>query len=100
MRTFSQIISAREWENQHITHHNVVEAHAPLNGYTSLAEAVGRTRHAPCLSMGFGSFSCSIRLSWSAKSLSLNILMIPHGSRSQCQATGRCKALINRSIPM
>ncbi|PTP05337.1 beta-galactosidase [Vibrio splendidus] len=42
MRTFSQIISAREWENQHITHHNVVEAHAPLNGYTSLAEAVGK----------------------------------------------------------
>ncbi|PMG38921.1 beta-D-galactosidase [Vibrio splendidus] len=40
MRTFSQIISAREWENQHITHHNVIEAHAPLNGYTSLAEAV------------------------------------------------------------
>ncbi|MEZ9074135.1 beta-galactosidase [Vibrio splendidus] len=40
MRTFSQIISAREWENQHITHHNVIEAHAPLNGYTSLTEAV------------------------------------------------------------
>ncbi|WP_122053153.1 beta-galactosidase [Vibrio sp. Evd11] len=40
MRTFSQIISAREWENQHITHHNVIEAHAPLNGYTSLAEAM------------------------------------------------------------
>ncbi|PML59020.1 beta-galactosidase [Vibrio lentus] len=42
MRTFSQIISAREWENQHITHHNVAEAHAPLNGYASLAEAVGK----------------------------------------------------------
>ncbi|MEZ9144375.1 beta-galactosidase [Vibrio sp. 10N.286.52.C3] len=43
MRTFSQIISAREWENQHITHHNVVEAHAPLNSYTSLVEAMTKS---------------------------------------------------------
>ncbi|WP_135455966.1 beta-galactosidase [Vibrio echinoideorum] len=43
MRTFSQIISAREWENQHITHHNVVEAHAPLSAYTSLVEALTKS---------------------------------------------------------
>lgn len=42
MRTFSQIISAREWENQHITHHNVIEAHAPLNSYCSKADALAK----------------------------------------------------------
>ncbi|PMH00093.1 beta-galactosidase [Vibrio lentus] len=45
MRTFSQVISAREWENQHITHHNVIEAHAPLNAYSSLIQAL--TKHSP-----------------------------------------------------
>ncbi len=35
MKTFEQIINAREWENQHVTHHNVVAAHAPLKAYTS-----------------------------------------------------------------
>ncbi|MDK9738679.1 beta-galactosidase [Vibrio sp. D404a] len=43
MRSFSQIISAREWENQHITHHNVLEAHAPLKAYTSREDAAART---------------------------------------------------------
>ena len=43
MRSFSQIISAREWENQHITHHNVLEAHAPLKAYTSREGAAART---------------------------------------------------------
>lgn len=43
MRTFSQVISAREWENQHITHHNVIEAHGPLNAYSSLIQAL--TKH-------------------------------------------------------
>lgn len=42
MRNFSQIISAREWENQHVTHHNVIEAHAPLNGYLSSADALAK----------------------------------------------------------
>ncbi|MCL4112533.1 UNVERIFIED_CONTAM: hypothetical protein GTU68_063930 [Idotea baltica] len=45
MRTFSQVISAREWENQHITHHNVIEAHAPLNAYSSLIQAL--TKNSP-----------------------------------------------------
>ncbi|MFS1949290.1 beta-galactosidase [Vibrio lentus] len=45
MRTFSQVISAREWENQHITHHNVIEAHAPLNAYSSLIQAL--TKRSP-----------------------------------------------------
>ncbi len=35
MRTFDQVISAREWENQHVTHHNVLDAHAPLNAFHS-----------------------------------------------------------------
>ena len=43
MRSFSQIISACEWENQHITHHNVLEAHAPLKAYTSREGALART---------------------------------------------------------
>ncbi|WP_434762008.1 beta-galactosidase [Vibrio fortis] len=43
MRSFSQILSAREWENQHITHHNVLEAHAPLRAYTSKEGALTRT---------------------------------------------------------
>ncbi|MFA0015406.1 beta-galactosidase [Vibrio lentus] len=45
MRTFSQVISAREWENQYITHHNVIEAHAPLNAYTSFVQAL--TKNSP-----------------------------------------------------
>ncbi|MFA0084296.1 beta-galactosidase [Vibrio sp. 10N.261.51.F12] len=35
MRTFSEILSAREWENQHVTHHNVLDAHAPLHAFHS-----------------------------------------------------------------
>ena len=35
MRTFNQVIAAREWENQHVTHHNVLDAHAPLFSYHS-----------------------------------------------------------------
>ncbi|EPP21027.1 beta-galactosidase [Vibrio fluvialis] len=35
MRTFAQVILAREWENQHVTHHNVLAAHAPLHAYHS-----------------------------------------------------------------
>jgi beta-galactosidase len=35
MRSFKEILLAREWENQHITHHNVVDAHAPLHAFHS-----------------------------------------------------------------
>ena len=35
MRTFNEIMSTREWENQHITHHNVADAHAPLSAFNS-----------------------------------------------------------------
>jgi beta-galactosidase len=35
MRSFDQIINAREWENQHVTHHNVLDAHAPLHAFHS-----------------------------------------------------------------
>ena len=35
MKTFSDIINARDWENHHVTHHNVIEAHAPLSAYHS-----------------------------------------------------------------
>jgi beta-galactosidase len=31
MKTFSEIINARDWENQHVTHQFVAEAHAPLH---------------------------------------------------------------------
>ncbi|MBO0212012.1 beta-galactosidase [Vibrio sp. Vb2880] len=42
MRTFAQVISAREWENQHVTHHHVLNAHAPLHAYHS--EEAARTK--------------------------------------------------------
>ena len=40
MRQFSDILTAREWENQNITHHNVLKAHAPLRAYSEYKEAV------------------------------------------------------------
>jgi beta-galactosidase len=40
MKTFSEIINARDWENQHVTHQNVLEAHAPLHAYHSHQAAV------------------------------------------------------------
>ncbi len=46
MRSFKQILSAREWENQHITHHNVLEAHAPLHAYHSQTAAKNGDRSA------------------------------------------------------
>ncbi|MBW3694259.1 beta-galactosidase [Vibrio sp. T187] len=39
MKTFSQVIAAREWENQHVVHHNVLEAHAPLHAFHSALAA-------------------------------------------------------------
>lgn len=33
MRSFAQVIAAREWENQHIVQHNVLPPHAPLRAY-------------------------------------------------------------------
>uniref|UniRef100_UPI0003B5415A beta-galactosidase n=1 Tax=Psychromonas hadalis TaxID=211669 RepID=UPI0003B5415A len=33
MRTFLQVINARDWENQHVIQQNVVEPHAPLHAY-------------------------------------------------------------------
>ncbi len=44
MRSFNQILLAREWENQHVTHHNVLEAHAPLHSFHS-EEAALRGQH-------------------------------------------------------
>ncbi|WP_372880484.1 beta-galactosidase [Psychromonas sp.] len=40
MKTFSEIIDARDWENQHVTHRHVVEAHAPLHAYHSQQAAL------------------------------------------------------------
>ncbi len=40
MRTFEQVIAAREWENQYVTHHNVCEAHAPLKAYPTTQAAL------------------------------------------------------------
>ncbi|OIQ25685.1 beta-galactosidase [uncultured Vibrio sp.] len=40
MRTFAQIIAAREWENQHVVQHNVVPAHAPLHAFHSEESAL------------------------------------------------------------
>lgn len=42
MRTFTQIIAAREWENQHVVHHNVLPAHAPLHAYSSERDALDK----------------------------------------------------------
>ncbi|MCW8332293.1 beta-galactosidase [Vibrio paucivorans] len=40
MKTFAQILAAREWENQHIVHHNVLPAHAPLHAFSDEACAL------------------------------------------------------------
>ncbi len=40
MRTFTQIIAAREWENQHVVQHNVLPAHAPLHAYSNQSDAL------------------------------------------------------------
>ena len=40
MRTFSEIIKARDWENQHVTHQHVIEAHAPLHAFHSQLAAL------------------------------------------------------------
>lgn len=62
MRTFSQVISAREWENQHITHHNVIEL-TPLSMLTvrSYKHSLN-IHHTRSPLMGNGNFSCSMRL--------------------------------------
>ena len=43
MKLFNEIINARDWENQHVTHQNVLEAHAPLRAYHSQAAALNGT---------------------------------------------------------
>ena len=35
MKTFSEILNARDWENQHVTDQHVAQAHAPLRAYHS-----------------------------------------------------------------
>lgn len=39
MRTFAQVMAAREWENQHVVQRNVLTAHAPLHAYSSIEQA-------------------------------------------------------------
>lgn len=39
MKTFLEIIKARDWENQHVTDQNVIAAHAPLHAFHSLEAA-------------------------------------------------------------
>ncbi|WP_038174996.1 MULTISPECIES: beta-galactosidase [Vibrio] len=43
MRTFAQIIAAREWENQHVVAHNVLPAHAPLYAYCNQTDALNQS---------------------------------------------------------
>lgn len=40
MNTLAQVMARREWENQHVIHHNVLAAHAPVHGYTDEAQAL------------------------------------------------------------
>ena len=40
MKTFNEILNARDWENQHVTHQNVLEAHAPLQAFHSAQAAL------------------------------------------------------------
>jgi len=35
MKTFLEVMKARDWENQNVIHQNVVEAHAPLHAFHS-----------------------------------------------------------------
>lgn len=39
MRSFAQVIAAREWENQHVVQRNVLAPHAPLRAYRTIEEA-------------------------------------------------------------
>ena len=55
MKTFSEIINARDWENQHVTHQCVVEAHAPLRAYHS---------HEAALNNQASDFSLSLNGQW------------------------------------
>jgi beta-galactosidase len=58
MKTFSEIINARDWENQHVTHQNVVEAHAPLHAYHS---------HQAALNKQASDYTLSLNGQWSFK---------------------------------
>ncbi|MEH0688483.1 beta-galactosidase [Vibrio cholerae] len=40
MRTFADILAAREWENHHVTHHHVLPAHAPFHAYQNEDDAL------------------------------------------------------------
>ena len=40
MKTFSEIIKARDWENQHVVAQSVVNAHAPLHAFHSQSAAL------------------------------------------------------------
>lgn len=40
MRTFSEIMKARDWENQQVTHQSVIQAHAPLHAFHSKQAAL------------------------------------------------------------
>ena len=40
MKTFSEVINARDWENQHVTDQHVAQAHAPLRAYHSQQAAL------------------------------------------------------------
>ncbi|MEX0333774.1 beta-galactosidase [Vibrio tubiashii] len=51
MRTFTQVIAAREWENQHVVHHNVMPAHASLHAYSSEQNALNKTPSSNQLSL-------------------------------------------------
>ncbi len=39
MRSFNQVMLAREWENQHIVHHHTLAAHSPLKSYPDAEHA-------------------------------------------------------------
>ena len=42
--TLTQILQRRDWENQYSIQHNKVDAHSPLFGYTSVKDAVAKTK--------------------------------------------------------
>ena len=37
-KTLTDLLAARDWENHHITHANVLPAHAPLHGFANVVE--------------------------------------------------------------
>jgi beta-galactosidase len=70
MKAFSEIINARDWENQYVTHQRVLEAHAPLRSYHSQEAALNNL---------FSDFTHSLNGQWA-----FQLFDKPENVQAQC----------------